>query len=108
MSVKKYLDMKLKERKYLHAVCAEAKAYLNVLEAVDNILELSDGNWCFDDYPVITSNCKHFSEYCACAKTHCPLQPFNEEFIKALRAREVAHRNVSLAQTAVLAAKVRG
>ena len=108
MGIKQYLDMKAKERRYLRAVRAEAEAYLDVSEAADNILKLSDGDWCFDDYPVITSKCTHFREDCACAKTHCPLHHFNNELIYALRAREAAHINMNLAQTAVLAAKVRG
>ena len=105
MKMKRYLKIKSKERKYLKAVHTEAKAYLNVLESADNILKF--GNWCFDSYPVMTNKCQLFREDCKCAKTHCPLNPFNDEFIDALRAREVAHRNVNRAQTAVLAAKVR-
>ena len=109
-AVKQYLDMKSKEHKYLHAVRAEAKAYLNVLEAADNILEFSHS--CFESYPIVTEpvetkKCVRFKEDVECDSTTCPLKIFNKFYIDACNTRENARIQKYKAQTAVLAAKIR-
>lgn len=110
-TIKQYLNMKVKEHKYLHAVRAEAKAYLNVLEAADNILEFSHS--CFESYPIVTEpvetkKCMRFKEDVECDSPICPLKIFNKFYIDARSAREDARIQKYKAQTAVLSAKVRG
>lgn len=116
MVIKQYLNMKAKERKYLHAVRAEAKAYLNVLEAADLILGFNGDGMCmscFDSYPIVkepiaTKRCERFEENTECKSTTCPLKIFNKFYIDACSAREDARIQKYKVQTEVLAAKVRG
>ncbi len=87
------------------ATVSKARAYVKLLEAVQEVQSFSLG--CFEGYPNIKPKCNSFEKGCLCTSETCPLTPMNKAYVEADATYEKAKLALTQAQTAVLGAIVK-
>ena len=109
MSIKQNVQEKLKEFKYLYALHDKGKAYIKLLEAVNELQSFSSicGPWCFKGYPDMTPLCRHFQQDYKCEHRTCPLYNQNNRYIDAVKELELARLRLTEAETAMFCEKVK-
>lgn len=93
------------ELEFYGATVSKARAYVKLLEAVNEVQSFSLG--CFEGYPNIKPKCELFEKGCFCTSETCPLTPMNKAYINAEATHEKARIALMQAQTAVLGAIVK-
>jgi hypothetical protein len=102
---KKAHDARVMLKYYISALC-KAKAYADLLGAVNEIQKFGDAG-CFNGYPEINENCGRFKHDCVCAGKTCPIYSLNNEYIAAKKKFEEARVAHYQAETAMFCVKVK-
>lgn len=97
--------MTREELEFYAATVSNARAYVKLLQAVNEVQSFSLG--CFESYPNIIPKCGLFENGCLCTSKTCPLTPMNKAYFDADVAHEKAKLALKQAQTAVLGAIVK-
>ncbi len=100
------IKQKLKEFKYLYALRAKGRAYINFLDSVNEVQKFGK-NSCFSGYPNIVPECVLFKQGCRCEHENCPMIHINNRCADSYSILEKTRRNLYQAETAMVSEKVK-